>query len=69
MKYKPPAELVEFLKPYDRKIQKLALDLRSIVDQGVWAMLRKHLRRLQRSGDGLWLKPASERWHLPHCRL
>jgi hypothetical protein len=25
------AELVEFLKPYDRKIQKLALDLRSIV--------------------------------------
>jgi hypothetical protein len=31
MKSKPPAELVEFLKPYDRKIQKLALDLRSIV--------------------------------------
>jgi len=31
MKHKPPAELVEFLKPYDRKIQKLALDLRSIV--------------------------------------
>ena len=31
MKYKPPAELVEFLKPYDRKIEKLALDLRSIV--------------------------------------
>ena len=28
---KPPAELVEFLKPYDRAIQKLALDLRKIV--------------------------------------
>ena len=28
---KPPAELVEFLKPYDRAIQKLALDLRKVV--------------------------------------
>lgn len=27
----PPAELLKFLKPYDRAIQKLALDLRAIV--------------------------------------
>lgn len=31
MPKKPPAELVKFLKPYDRPIQKLALDLRLIV--------------------------------------
>ena len=31
MPAKPPAELVKFLKPYDRAIQKLALDLRKIV--------------------------------------
>jgi len=31
MSKKPPAELVKFLKPYDRAIQKLALDLRLIV--------------------------------------
>jgi len=31
MSKKPPADLVEFLKPYDRAIQKLALDLRKIV--------------------------------------
>jgi hypothetical protein len=30
-RYKPPAELIEFLKPYDRAIQKLALDLRALV--------------------------------------
>jgi hypothetical protein len=29
--YKPPAALIKFLKPYDRAIQKLALDLRSLV--------------------------------------
>jgi hypothetical protein len=28
---KPPAELIKFLKPYDRSIQKLCLDLRKIV--------------------------------------
>lgn len=28
---KPPAELIKFLKPYDRAIQKLCLDLRQIV--------------------------------------
>ena len=31
MTNKPPAELLKFLKPYDRAIQKLALDLRAIV--------------------------------------
>ena len=31
MSKKPPPELVKFLKPYDRAIQKLALDLRLIV--------------------------------------
>lgn len=31
MPSKPPPELIEFLKPYDRAIQKLALDLRKIV--------------------------------------
>lgn len=31
MPKKPPAELVNFLEPYDRAIQKLALDLRTIV--------------------------------------
>jgi len=31
MPNQPPAELIEFLKPYDRAIQKLALDLRKIV--------------------------------------
>jgi len=29
--YKPPAALIKFLKPYDRAIQKLALDLRALV--------------------------------------
>jgi hypothetical protein len=29
--YKPPAALIKFLKPYDRAIQNLALDLRSLV--------------------------------------
>jgi Domain of unknown function (DU1801) len=29
--YKPTASLIKFLKPYDRAIQKLALDLRSLV--------------------------------------
>lgn len=29
--YKPPAQLLEFLKPYDREVQKLALDLRALV--------------------------------------
>jgi len=29
--YKPPASLIKFLKPYDRAIQKLALDLRALV--------------------------------------
>lgn len=28
---KPPGELLKFLKPYDRAVQKLALDLRSVV--------------------------------------
>lgn len=28
---KPPAELIKFLKPYGREVQKLALDLRSVV--------------------------------------
>jgi hypothetical protein len=31
MPHKAPAELIEFLKPYDRAIQKLALDLRKVV--------------------------------------
>lgn len=31
MPNKPPSELIKFLKPYDRAIQKLALDLRKIV--------------------------------------
>ena len=31
MAHNPPAELVEFLKPYDRAIQKVCLDLRKIV--------------------------------------
>ena len=31
MPSKPPAELIKFLKPYDRAIQKLCLDLRKIV--------------------------------------
>ena len=30
-RYKPPAALIEFLKPYDREVQKLALDLRALV--------------------------------------
>ena len=30
-RYKPPAALSEFLKPYDREVQKLALDLRALV--------------------------------------
>ena len=30
-RYRPPAALVEFLKPYDRAVQKLALDLRQLV--------------------------------------
>ncbi|MGH9871579.1 MAG: DUF1801 domain-containing protein [Pyrinomonadaceae bacterium] len=30
-RHPPPAELIKFLKPYDRAIQKLALDLRSLV--------------------------------------
>jgi hypothetical protein len=29
--YKPPAALLKFLKPYDREVQKLALDLRALV--------------------------------------
>ena len=31
MPAKPPPELIDFLKPYDRAIQKLCLDLRKIV--------------------------------------
>jgi Domain of unknown function (DU1801) len=31
MPNKPPAELIKFLQPYDKAIQKLALDLRKIV--------------------------------------
>ena len=31
MEFAPPSELIKFLKPYDREIQKLALDLRQIV--------------------------------------
>jgi hypothetical protein len=31
VRYKPPAALVKFLKPYDREVQKLALDLRALV--------------------------------------
>lgn len=31
MPNKPPGELIKFLKPYDRAVQKLALDLRGIV--------------------------------------
>jgi hypothetical protein len=31
MPNKPPADLIKFLQPYDRAIQKLALDLRTIV--------------------------------------
>jgi hypothetical protein len=30
-RFKPPAELVGFLKPYDREVQKLALSLRQLV--------------------------------------
>jgi hypothetical protein len=30
-RYPPPAELVKFLKPYDRAIQKLAVDVRALV--------------------------------------
>ena len=30
-RYKPPAALIKFLKPYDREVQKLALDLRVLV--------------------------------------
>ena len=30
-RYKPPAALIEFLKPYDREVQKLALALRALV--------------------------------------
>ena len=30
-RFKPPTELVEFLKPYDREVQKLALSLRQLV--------------------------------------
>jgi hypothetical protein len=30
-RYKPPAELKQFLKPYDREVQKLALSLRTLV--------------------------------------
>jgi len=30
-RYKPPAALIEFLKPYDREVQKLALGLRQLV--------------------------------------
>lgn len=30
-RYKPPAALIKFLKPYDREVQKLALDLRQLV--------------------------------------
>ena len=31
VRYKPPAALIKFLKPYDREVQRLALDLRSLV--------------------------------------
>lgn len=31
MPNKPPAELIRFLKPYDREVQKLTLDLRGLV--------------------------------------
>ena len=31
MKNSPPRELIKFLKPYDRQIQKLALNLRALV--------------------------------------
>ena len=30
-RFKPPAALIKFLKPYDREVQKLALDLRALV--------------------------------------
>ena len=30
-RHPPPAELIKFLRPYDRAIQKLALDLRALV--------------------------------------
>jgi hypothetical protein len=30
-RFKPPPELIKFLKPYDRAVQKLALELRSLV--------------------------------------
>ena len=30
-RYKPPAALIEFLKPYDREVQKLALGLRQLL--------------------------------------
>ena len=31
VRYKAPAALIKFLKPYDREVQKLALDLRALV--------------------------------------
>jgi len=31
VRYEPPAALIKFLKPYDREVQKLALDLRALV--------------------------------------
>jgi hypothetical protein len=31
VRYKPPAALIKFLKPYDREVQRLALDLRALV--------------------------------------
>ena len=31
VRHKPPAALIKFLKPYDREVQKLALDLRALV--------------------------------------
>lgn len=30
-RHKPPAELIQFLKPYDRDVQKLALSVRTLV--------------------------------------
>jgi hypothetical protein len=31
VRYKPPVALIKFLKPYDREVQRLALDLRALV--------------------------------------
>lgn len=31
LRYKPPAALIKFLKPYDREVRELALDLRALV--------------------------------------